>query len=168
LAYARFAGAGAVGVSGFGGVGFGHDPDPRMLNMREGVETLGLGPLPPGFLASEAIQRLAETVARGGGGGSSNGSVRLGAGTEDPGDEREASFRLRAGAHRRAVTSNVQAGLEGTNPPGGTFVDVAWGGGGDEAAPSPRRGNSTPRARPPVTSGSRTMSLNAHAGVGYD
>ena len=173
LAFARSVGTGTVGAAGFAGAGagLGHAPDPRALRANEGVETLGLGPLPPGFLASKPIQQLAETLARKGdyegGGGRVDRDIAAGRGgvsrrAEAREDARAASFRKRADASRRAVTSNVEAGLAGRSPAGGALVDLVPA--SEEAdGSSPTAPGETPATRAPVTSGSQTMSLNAHA-----
>ena len=184
LAFARSVGTGTVGAAGFAGAGGGHAPDPRALRANEGVETLGLGPLPPGFLASREIQQLAETLARKGdyegGGGRVDRDIAAGRGGGDTkkADEREEaradSFRKRASAAKRAVTSNVEAGLDGRSPAGGTLVDLvpeedAEAEDNAEDKPHTTREGQGPATRAPVTSGSQTMSLNAHARMGvYD
>lgn len=74
-------------------------------------------------------------------------------------------FKKRTSAARRAVSGNVNAGLNNVNPPGGSFMDLEFQGGEDELIdPDGGDGNETPAIRPPVTSGNQTMSLNAHAG----
>jgi hypothetical protein len=163
LAFARSVGTGTVGASGFAGVSGGHAPDPRALRLNEGVETLGLGPLPPGFLASREIQQLAETLAKKGdyegGGGRVDRDIAAGRGG---GDE---AFRKRVSAAKRAVTSNVEAGLDGRSPAGGTLVDLVPEEDAEASAreDNPHTANEGPATRAPVTSGSQTMSLNAHA-----
>mmetsp|Transcript_12659 Transcript_12659/g.54213 ORF Transcript_12659/g.54213 Transcript_12659/m.54213 type:complete len:557 (-) Transcript_12659:79-1749(-) len=163
LAFARSVGTGTVGAAGFAGVSSGHAPDPRALRLNEGVETLGLGPLPPGFLASKEIQQLAETLAKKGdyegGGGRVDRDIAAGRGG---GDE---AFRKRVSAAKRAVTSNVEAGLDGRSPAGGTLVDLVPEEDAEASAreDNPHTANEGPATRAPVTSGSQTMSLNAHA-----
>jgi hypothetical protein len=163
LAFARSVGTGTVGAAGFAGAGGGHAPDPRALRLNEGVETLGLGPLPPGFLASREIQQLAETLAKKGdyegGGGRVDRDIAAGRGG---GDE---AFRKRVSAAKRAVTSNVEAGLDGRSPAGGTLVDLVPEEDAEASAreDNPHTANEGPATRAPVTSGSQTMSLNAHA-----
>ena len=179
LAFARSVGTGAVGAAGFGlGAGGGHAPDPRALRMNEGVETLGLGPLPPGFLASREIQQLAETLAKRGDyeGGGGRVDRDIAAGVFESADEssessaRAATFRKRVSASKRAVTANVEAGLAGRSPAGGALVDLVPEEDAEASAPPPGPGapGETPATRAPVTSGSQTMSLNAHAWTGYD
>ena len=178
LAFARSVGTGTVGAAGFGlGADGGHAPDPRALRLNEGVETLGLGPLPPGFLASREIQQLAETLAKQGdyegGGGRVDRDIAAGVhgGADESSEEaRAATFRKRVSASKRAVTANVEAGLAGRSPAGGALVDLVPEEDAEASAPPPGPGASgdTPATRAPVTSGSQTMSLNAHAWTGYD
>ena len=178
LAFARSVGTGTVGAAGFGlGADGGHAPDPRALRLNEGVETLGLGPLPPGFLASREIQQLAETLAKQGdyegGGGRVDRDIAAGVhgGADESSEEaRAATFRKRVSASKRAVTANVEAGLAGRSPAGGALVDLVPEEDAEASAPPPGPGapGDTPATRAPVTSGSQTMSLNAHAWTGYD
>ena len=175
LAFARSVGTGTVGASGFAGAGGGHAPDPRALRANEGAETLGLGPfLPPGFLASEQIQQLAETLSRKGDyeGGGGRVDLDIAAGRGGRADAREetredaapaASFRKRVSASKRAVTANVEAGLAGRSPAGGTLMDLVPLSEELDASAAP---GETPATRAPVASGSQTMSLNAHARAG--
>jgi hypothetical protein len=163
LAFARSVGTGQVGASSFAGAGFGgHVPDPRFMRMNEGVETLGLGPLPPGFLASKEIQQLATALTnRGeyeGGGGAYDREIM--SGNRQRNDE---FFRTRVSASKRAVTGNVRDGLAGVAPMGGSYVDLEMEGSEGEEGLVSSHENGTPSTRPPVTSGSQTMSLNAHA-----
>jgi hypothetical protein len=132
------------------------------MRMNEGVETLGLGPLPPGFLASKEIQQLATALTnRGeyeGGGGAYDREIM--SGNRQRNDE---FFRTRVSASKRAVTGNVRDGLAGVAPMGGSYVDLEMEGSEGEEGLVSSHENGTPSTRPPVTSGSQTMSLNAHA-----
>ena len=164
LSFARSVGTGTVGASGFSGLDGGHAPDPRFMRMNEGVETIGLGPLPPGFLASKEIAELATVLTKKGeyeGGGGEVDRAIISGRSADQND----IFKKRTSAARRAVSGNVNAGLNNVNPPGGSFMDLEFQGGEDELIdPDGGDGNETPAIRPPVTSGNQTMSLNAHAG----
>ena len=132
--------------------------------------------MPPGFLASREIQQLAETLAKRGDyeGGGGRVDRDIAAGVFESADESSSRRRARrrsqrVSASKRAVTANVEAGLAGRSPAGGTRGPRPGGGrGGVRAAAGTGRARRDARDAAPVTSGSQTMSLNAHAWTGYD